>query len=190
MRMPGVQVALGFSFVSLFALGIRQSFVPVYLAGIGYSSTAIGVLLTVASICSVAVRPLTPYLLRVMGRGRLIFCAMAAAIAGVSLTPLFTGMVPLMILVSMNGLGAGFHQPLGLVLIAEETEGAARGVAVGMRSAVSNLAIAASPVVLGGAATVLGLTPGFGVAGVVSAALAWLVIRVNRRVSAAQTVET
>lgn len=180
-RLPGVQVALGFSFVSLFALGARQSFFPVYMDRLGYSSTLIGALLTVASLGATAVRPLTPYLLKTLGQSRLMLAAMAAAIAGIALTPLFSGLVPLAVLIALNGLGAGFHQPLGLMLIAEHTHGAARGMAVGLRAAVNNVATAASPLVLGFVSAVVGLNWAFCVAGAAISALAWHVMRVDGR---------
>lgn len=180
-RIPGVQVALGFSFVSLFALGARQSFLPVYMDAIGYSQTRIGVVLTAASLAATAVRPLTPYLLRVLGRTRLLAGAMAAAIGGIALAPLVRDLVPLFLLVSLNGLGSGFHQPLGLMLIAEHTRDAARGAAVGLRAAVNNVATAASPLVLGVLAAGLGLAWSFLVSGAASALLAWAVMRADLR---------
>ncbi|MBX6350388.1 MAG: MFS transporter [Clostridia bacterium] len=188
-RVPGVQVALGFSFVSLFALGARQSFLPVYMDAVGYSQTRIGLVLTAASLAATAVRPLTPYLLRTLGQTRLLALAMAAAIGGIALAPLFRDLVPLFLLVSLHGLGSGFHQPLGLMLIAEHTRDAARGAAVGLRAAVNNVATAASPLILGVLAAGLSLTSSFILSGLASALLAWAVMRADRRARSAKVGE-
>lgn len=160
-RNPAVVLAIGFSTVSLFVIGARNTFYPIALDRAGLDPVAIGLLMTLAGAASVMVRPLTEALAGRFGLAALVGWAAAAAALTMAATPLTGRFAVLAGLAIGNGVAAGFHQPLSILLLARHTGTRERATAFGLFNAVTNLALAASPIIYGALAGLLGLAGAF-----------------------------
>lgn len=160
-RNPAVVLATGFSTVSLFVIGARNTFYPIALDRAGLDLVPIGLLMTLAGAASVAVRPLTDVLVGRYGLAALVGWASAGAALSMAATPLTARFGLLAALALSNGVAAGFHQPLSILLLARHTTAEERATAFGLFNAVTNLALAASPVLYGALASLVGLAGAF-----------------------------
>lgn len=156
---PGLQAAFLFSFLCLFTISLRGNVVPIYLEDIGYSASLVGVVLGAGSLGQAAVRPFTHLLLRSFSLSATMILAVAFAIAGLAVMPFLPVTGVLLVLAFLHGGGAGLHQSLGLVLVAEGTSDDERGYAVGLRATINQIAVAIAPVAAGIVAALAGLGP-------------------------------
>jgi len=165
LRRPGIQAAFLFSFICLFTISLRGNFVPLFLEEGQMSATTIGLILAAGSLGQAAIRPFTGLLLN---RSGLVFTMMTAAVIaviGLALMPVTAVVVLLFALSFGHGVGAGLHQSLGLVLLADSTSDEERGYAVGLRATVSQISTAGAPLVAGVVADSVGMEPAFYVTG-------------------------
>ena len=156
---PGLQAAFLFSFLCLFTISMRGNVVPLFLDEIGYSASLIGLVLGAGSLGQAAVRPFTHVLLRNFSLTTTMVLAVAFAIVGLAAMPFLPLSGVLLVLAFMHGGGAGLHQSLGLVLVADDTSDDERGFAVGVRATVNQVAVAIAPIAAGLVAAMAGLGP-------------------------------
>lgn len=184
LRRPGIQAAFLFSFICLFMIGLRGNFLPLYLEDQSFSASAIGIILAAGSLGQAAIRPFTGVVLRTGGLVVTMMSAAVIAILGLSVVPLTGLQWLLMALVFAHGVGAGLHQSLGLVLLADNTSDSERGYAVGLRATINQLASAGAPVLAGVVADSLGLSASFYIIGATLLASTWWLYRVLSRADA------
>jgi len=138
------------SFVTIFALGVRSSFFPVYLAGIGYSASLIGAIDSVRGLTSVATRASIGPALRLLG-GRfpvLTLCHLILA-AGIATIP-FCSSIPLLVANAiLIGIGFGIVTPVGQAIVFDSAPPENRAIAMGVRMTGNRMAQMASPLVFG-----------------------------------------
>jgi MFS family permease len=145
-----------------FACGsLRLAFFPLYLAGLGYSPLAIGLLVGLGNLVSVGGAPLARPLLARLGSPRLLYVALCVGLTALALTPLGTGALPLVGLAALWGLGMGLSLPALLQQIADGTRREDRGLAIGLRQTVNEAAALSTPVALGLISTRIGIEGGF-----------------------------
>lgn len=161
LRRPGIQAAFLFSFICLFTISLRGNFVPLFLEEGEMSATTIGLILAAGSLGQAAIRPFTGLLLNRSGLVFTMITAAVIAVVGLTLMPLTAVVVLLLALSFGHGVGAGLHQSLGLVLLADSTSDEERGYAVGLRATVSQISTAGAPLVAGLIADALGMEPAF-----------------------------
>jgi len=167
LKRPGLQAAFLFSFICLFMIGLRSNFLPLYLEEELFSASAIGIILAAGSLGQAAIRPFTSMVMRASGLSVTMTSAAILAIVGLTVVPL-TGLQWLMMAFAFaHGIGAGLHQSLGLVLLAENTSDAERGYAVGLRATINQVATAGAPVLAGVLADFFGFAPSFYLIGIV-----------------------
>ena len=83
LRTGGVQLAVVTSFATLFTMGVRQGFYPIYVEGLGYSAGFVGAMLSLRALASMSVRPFMPRIVRLMrGRFPTVFASMLVSAAG------------------------------------------------------------------------------------------------------------
>ncbi len=148
LRRRDVQMALYISILGLFGLSMRNSFYPLYLDQIGYSTSRIGVLIALQSAVSLLVRPFMTTLLR---GGFLLPTSLAMMVGaiGIGLTPYFTGFAPLAAVSILYGLTTAVSQPVSMILMASGSDLEHQGLAMGLRQTANQAAMLASPVFLG-----------------------------------------
>ena len=162
---PGIQAAFLFSFICLFMIGIRGNFLPLFLEERQMTASAIGVILAAGSLGQSVIRPFTSVVLRASGLVVTMMIAAVIAILGLSIVPLTGAQWIMAAFVFVSGVGAGLHQSLGLVLLAENTSDSERGYAVGLRATINQVATAGAPVLAGFLGDALGMNAAFYVIG-------------------------
>lgn len=173
-----IRASIVASFAVLFAMGARQVFLPLYLQGLGFSATMIGLLLSLRALCSMAVRPFMPALIRFSGsRFAALTCSMAAAAAGVGLVPWLSAFWSLAISSALVGIGIGLSQPLSMAVVADQTPPGERGLALGVRLTGNRLAQVVNPLFFGLVAQLFGIGPAFWAAGLLLAGSTALMFR-------------
>lgn len=182
LRHRGVLLTVVVSFLALFLVDLRMTFLPVLLGGIGWSPTAIGVLLSTSSACALLARPLFPAIVARFGTAAVVaLCLVPGAFALGSFAATSETAV-LFILAAFAGVSLGLAQPLTLSLTAEFTGPSQRGLAVALRVMANRLALWLSPMAFGVLVTVIGIRPAFVVGtcalGVAAVVMAWRFRRV------------
>lgn len=156
---PVLQAAFLFSFLCLFMIGLRGNALPLYLDELGYSASLVGLVLGAGSLGQAIVRPFSHVLLQRFSLTTTMVLAVVLAIAGIAAMPFLPVAAVLLLFAFLHGGGAGLHQSLGLLLVAEGTNDDERGYAVGLRATINQVAGAIAPVVAGLVASLTGLGP-------------------------------
>lgn len=145
-----VVVAILSSFIAVFANGVRGTFFPVYIRGIGYSAFVVGVMISIRALTSIVVRCLMPRIINLIG-GRhpaLIFSLFALAV-GLGSTSFCHSLWALAINSMIVGLGMGLALPLGMATVSEGVPPKGRGLALGIRLTGNKLANILNPLFFG-----------------------------------------
>lgn len=171
-----LRTALLTSGATLFALGVHQTFYPVYLDTQDISPTLIGALVGLRALAAIAIRPFLAYLARLVGN-RSIMLGVTLMLCAVALALLPLGNSVLMFAAAsiLLGLGSGVSQPLTMVVLSDHVKPARRGAALGARLSVNFLALGLSTLLIGALIASLGYATSF-VAGALlpGLAAAWL----------------
>lgn len=121
------------SFIMFMNFAMGSSLVPLRFSDVGLSSFLIGTLLTIRTGTSTLIRLATERILKI-GRQTLILIGGAALTGIVVFFFSRTGSLPVLVLLSIIwGLGGGIYLPIVFSLIADATDEAERGVAMGLR---------------------------------------------------------
>lgn len=157
----GVLAALVTSSVAQALLTIRQSFLPLHLEAGGWTSTQIGVVLSVAGVGALGARGAFTVLdTHLRTPALMALCTLPGALTlGIAASSHAVVVVVGAVLVS--GFALGLSQPLTLLMLARVTSEAERGLAVGQRVAGNRLMQAVAPAVFGVLASWLGLATAF-----------------------------
>jgi MFS family permease len=174
-RDPGVGFVLLTSGLLIVATSVRHSFFPLYLKTLGMSTTLIGVILSCYSLFQIAARPVMEHAIRRLRHVGVLAAALATVITGIAVTPWLSSFWPLVFAFSLVGVGTGFTQPLTMSLISGRATAGTRGLAIGLRQVVNQIAQITGPPLLGMVAGLLGLRAVFHVAAVIAAfGFVWL----------------
>jgi MFS family permease len=175
LRTPSVAYLLLMSAALMFGTSVRHSFLPLYLTSVGMSTTLIGVIFALNSLCQMSVRPAIATAVRHLRHSGALAVALAIAIAGVALTPWLTSFWALAAAFSLIGVGTGVTQPLTMSLVSGRATATTRGLALGVRMTVNQAAQVIGPPVLGVVVGAMGLGAAFHVAAAVAVlGFAWL----------------
>jgi MFS family permease len=168
MRTPSVASLLLMSAALMFGTSVRHSFLPLYLKSVGMSTTLIGIVFSLNSLCQMAVRPAIAVAVQRLRHAGVLAVALAITIAGVALTPWLTSFWPLAAAFSLIGAGTGVTQPLTMSLVSGHATPTTRGLALGVRMTVNQAAHVVAPPILGAAVGAFGLGASFHVAAAVA----------------------
>ncbi len=171
---PGIQAAFLFSFICLFAINSRTTFLPVYMQELGRSSTVIGALMAVGSLGQAALRPFTQSALQAFGLTAVLVGASLLGVGGFFVLPLFTSDLFIALLMLLHGAGAGLQQSVGLLMLAEHSSAQERGFAVGLRATANQVSATAAPALLGLLIQWTGTVTGFALTGAMLLALVFV----------------
>jgi len=157
------------------AYSLRQSFYPLYLQSVGFSTTLIGAIMSFNSLCQMATRPTLGIAARRFGHVGILRLGIVLTAVGTMVTPFLTSLWALALAYGLVGVAQGYMQPLSMSLVSGQAAAGQRGVALGLRFTVNQLAQVIGPPLFGLAVAGLGLGAAFfASAGVAWSALIWV----------------
>ena len=161
---PVVALVMIFTFLRIAVSGVQASFYVVYLENIGFTGTAIGVLIGCANfVASPAALISLPE--RWVKPAWLMIYATVLAILIMTVTPLLRDFLPLFVLAALYGAGLGLSFPTLLSLLSNAVDPHLQGMSVGLRTTVNRVASLVVPVIMGGIAEIWDIATSFFVVG-------------------------
>jgi len=160
-RRTGITAILWFSFMVVCAQALKQSFYPIYLQKVGFTTTMIGLAFAADSLCSMATRPFLTRNVARFGQATLLLGATSLAAVSLGVTPLLRTFWPLVLSSALMGASGGVTMPLTMHLMAESVAAEFWGVALGVRQGVQRFASVVSPIAFGLVITAFGIESGF-----------------------------
>ncbi len=158
---PGMLAVLAFTFVVIFAVSLRTSFLPVLLVQLGSSEALVGLLISMFAGTSTIIRLFVGRLLRSFSRRAILALAILTVAVGVGLVPLLSSVYTVALALCTFGLGFGLAQPISMVMVADLTDPRRSGVSMGIRFMSITLANLLGPALLGLLVEGLGLHSAF-----------------------------
>jgi MFS family permease len=152
-----VRIVLLFAFVVIFAVSLRNSFLPVFLITRGLGEAGVGFLIALFAAASTSIRLFFGFLLNRLSRRAVTALAVAAVALGVGTIPLMPSPGGYAAALVVFGLGFGLSQPLSMVMMSDLAEARVGGLAMGLRFTAIMAANLSSPVMLGLMAEAVGL---------------------------------
>jgi MFS family permease len=137
------------TFIVLFIIDVRMTFLPIYLQEINISPFKIGILISIGAFSALLVKPIYPTLIEKLGYKVLLAVTFISSLSLLFLTPFLTHFFGFIILILFSGVALGINQPLSLSLISESTNENERGIAVGLRLMSNRLAQLIDPLLFG-----------------------------------------
>lgn len=162
LRDRGVAMAILTSSAALWAMTVYATYFPVRLTELHVPAIAIGALLSLRALASVAIRPLMTHAVRLLG-GReatvvLTLVALGLGLAGLGLTISYVAFALISVVM---GIASGLSQPVSMVMVADRVAPRDRGTVLGIRLMGNRMAQLCAPIALILVAERLGLAPMF-----------------------------
>ncbi len=161
---PVVALVMIFTFLRIAVSGVQASFYVVYLENIGFTGTAIGVLIGCANFVASPAALISPPA-RIIKPAWLMTGATVVAILIMTVTPFLTDFIPLLTLAALYGAGLGLSFPTLLSLLSNAVDPHLQGMSVGLRTTVNRVASLVVPVIMGGIAEIWDIATSFFVVG-------------------------
>ncbi len=181
LSVPAIALVVMASMLSHVGSSVQSTFYVVYLGGIGFSGTEIGLLLSAASVAAAVGALMAGRMARLVKPYWLIMGTILTGVLAVSLTPLLGVFFLLMAATAVRGGANGVSQPMVISTILRSAGPATQGKAAGLRGTANRTASIIAPVFMGGLAEIVGIENSFYVVGaivtVLMGALAVHVIR-------------
>jgi MFS family permease len=153
----GIIATLLCTFIALFILDVRMTYLPIYLQEAGISPFKIGILISLGTSTALFIKPIYPMLIRVLGIKVLLMLTFAISLSLLFLTPLLTHFYSFVVLLIFSGFALGINQPLSLSMISGQTSADERGIAVGLRLMSNRMAQFMDPILFGVLTALIGL---------------------------------
>ncbi len=138
-----------FTFVVVFAVSLRSSFIPVLFKSYGLNEQYLGFLISLFALCMTLVRLGMSKLLDKCSRTFLLYSAFTCILIGVSVLPHFSEKIILAGAMIIFGVGFGISQPLSMVMVSDRSGGHTPGTAMGIRFTTITVATFLSPLISG-----------------------------------------
>jgi MFS family permease len=145
----GMLAVLVFSFAAVFAVSLRNSFVPVLFKERGLQEGAIGLLLSAFALSMTLVRTVIGRIMGRVARRHLLALALGLILLGTAALPAVRHAWATAGIMLLFGAGFGISQPLSMVMVSDRAGEAFSGLAMGIRFTVITLATLLSPAVSG-----------------------------------------
>ncbi len=152
-----VRLSIFISMCALFAFAIRTSFYPVYLGGIGFTRSSIGILISIQSGVALVLRPHLGKLFRWAGFMPILISALLIGAVGVGITPYLVSFAPLALAAVVAGVTTALSQPISMILMAEGSPEDSRGLAMSLRLTGNRVVMLLGPATLGLVASWMGV---------------------------------
>jgi MFS family permease len=178
----GVQISIAITVAGMFTLAIYGNYLPVYLDSLKMSAMMIGILVSVRSVVSMAIRPFIPWIIHTVGgRETATILALCVMFLGLVSLGFVNGVAAIALLSILVGLGGGLTQPLSMVVLAESVVREQRSGALGMRLMVNRAVHFLAPLLFGAVLGVSGFGLSFGLSGIVILVVAGILFRLQSR---------
>jgi MFS family permease len=176
-RAPGVPAGMFASVAILAAVDIVTAYLPVIGERRGIGPAVVGALLSLRAAASILSRLLIPWMVRALGRVRLIAVSAAGSALAMAVLPVPDGALALSVVLILAGFFLGIGQPLTMSLIVQAVPEGARGTALAIRLTGNRVGQVATPAAAGLVAGAAGIAAAFWMLGGVLALAAATVAR-------------
>jgi MFS family permease len=156
---------------------IVTAYLPVIGERRGIGPAVVGALLSLRAAASILSRLLIPWMVRALGRVRLIAVSAAGSALAMAVLPLPDGALALSVVLILAGFFLGIGQPLTMSLIVQAVPEGARGTALAIRLTGNRVGQVATPAAAGLVAGAAGIAAAFWMLGGVLALAAATVAR-------------
>ena len=157
-----------------FAFGAVETFLPLYLKGLGWEARAIGPLFTAQALVMALTKPLMGRLSDRWGRRWPIVAGLLVGAGAMAAMPCTSGWWPMAALSALFGLGVAAVTGSTSALVSDLSRAAAYGASLGVLSSVMDIGHSAGPMVAGLLVVAWGYGPAFALAGALLIACAAL----------------
>lgn len=165
LKNKGIMATLLCTFIALFILDARMTFLPLYLQDIGISPFEIGLLISIGACSALLIKPIYPALIKYLGYKVLLIITFLISLSLLFLTPFLTQFYSFAALLLFSGLALGINQPLSLSMISDQTEESERGIAIGLRLMANRMSQLMDPFMFGILTIIVGLKISFIIVG-------------------------
>jgi MFS family permease len=160
-RAPGVPAGMFASVAILAAVDIITAYLPVIGERNGIGPAVVGALLSLRAAASILSRLLIPWMVRALGRVRLIAVSAAGSALAMAVLPVPDRAAPLAAILVLAGFFLGIGQPLTMSLIVQAVPDDARGTALAVRLTGNRVGQVATPAAAGLVAGAAGIAAAF-----------------------------
>lgn len=177
----GIQAALFLAGARLWLQKTFNGFVPVVLVDAGVEAAVAGSVLAVAGFAGTASTPTVGYWVRRARPTTVTAVVLGIGALGVVLVPWLTTIPLVFVPALLFGVGGGMSLPLLMAIITEAAPPDQRGLALGVRQTVNQIASSGAPLLVGPMVGIAGVALAFPLSGAVAATLvAVAVVRAAR----------
>ncbi|MDQ0207353.1 MFS transporter [Alkalicoccobacillus murimartini] len=161
LKNKGVAAGLVASFVMLFIVDTRMSYVPLYLEHIDYNYMQIGFLLTVASGAGLLVKSVYERMTNKWNLTVILTGSFFLSIMFLLILPFSHNFLVIIMVLAVSGFSLAITQSVSMSLISEHTETSERGIAFGLRLLINRSAQLVNPLYFGFALPLLDYSMSF-----------------------------
>ncbi len=160
--MPGVWSVIAISSIAQSGLDVFQVYMPVYGSRLGFSATAIGVIVAMCAAGGFVSRIILPRLITwFRNEERVLAYALFLGMLSLAAVPFSTSAVALALISGALGFGLNCSQPIALTLMYARSPQGRSGEALGLRFSIDNATKLVAPVMFGAFAVAIGLSAVF-----------------------------
>ena len=176
-RVPQFRAAMVLTFVRLWISSVWSSFYPLFLVEEGFSAAVAGTVLSVSSLVAMTTTLAAGPLGRRSAPELVSAVALGVGAVGVIISPVLMTEGLVYVPAVLLGIGAGLSLPLLITTVSQATTEDRLGLALGVRAGVNQTSSALAPLAVAPLIGALGLTVGFGLAGVAGLVLLGIAFR-------------
>jgi MFS family permease len=161
LRLPGVPAGMFTSLILAAAVDLLTAYLPLLGEDRGIPPSTVGLLLSLRAGATVASRVLVPWMLRRIGRPRLVLFSTIGSGLAVAALPVTGNVAVLAGLLVLIGFLLGVGQPLMMTVIVRAVPEEARGVALALRLVGNRVGLVGTPAAAGLLAGAAGVSAAF-----------------------------
>ncbi|MGG2198994.1 MFS transporter [Paenibacillus sp.] len=173
-------VAILLNGVLFMLVDLRTTFLPLYFSNIGLTYSEIGTILSISALAALLIRPCTSYLMDALGHHRIMLISIFSGAVCLLLLTLEPDFWLIAGIIFIWGACTGINQPMGLIMVSQAVQPEEQGMGMSIRTMSNRIVQLTNPVLFGTLSTVIGLSFGFGVMGVLLLGIGFVYRRQRR----------
>ncbi len=170
-----------YTFIIVFVINLRTSFLPILFQDKGLSETSIGFLLSVIAGSMTFIRLLISRIMLYFSRNTLLFTSIVLIFMATIILPMVDQWLVFILIMIVIGAGFGVSQPLSMIVVSDRSDLDNAGLAMGIRFTTITMATISSPVILGLVVDSLGLGWAFYLAAILLCLMGLIIASLFRR---------